>query len=161
MGLKISHPFWQVISLGALAGMRTASAPTIASHILTHHPSKKLAGSALNFMQSDKAALAFKAFAIAEFVGDKLPGTPNRIKPSALVARCLSGSLVGAAIYKSNGNNAFAGAALGLAAAFCSTFGSFYLRKNVVSTTHIADPLIGAVEDVLVIGTGIVLISQG
>ena len=155
MQLKIKDPLWQVVGLGVLAGMRSASAPAITSHILSHHQSKKFGNSPLGFMQSNTTANILKILAVGEFIGDKLPAAPNRIKASALIARCVSGALVGASIYKASGNNPYTGALIGTATACASTFGSFFLRKATVKKTHIFDPLIGALEDSLVIGAGI------
>jgi uncharacterized membrane protein len=155
MKLKISHPFWQVLGMGVLAGMRSSSAPVITSHILTHHHSKKLKKSPLNFMQSQGVANVLKVVALSELVMDKLPSTPNRIKPPVVAIRCLSGALAGASIYKASGGNAITGALLGASAALASTFGSFYLRKETVKKTRLFDPVIGAIEDALVIGAGV------
>jgi len=156
--LKTAKPFWQVLGLGILAGMRTTSAPVVASQILSRHPSKYLAGSPLRFMQSGNVALGMKVLALGEAVGDKLPKTPNRIAAGGLVGRCLAGSLAGASIYKATGNNALVGALLGSAVALGSTFVSYYLRRFVVAKTDIFDPYIGAIEDVLVAGAGAGLI---
>ncbi|MDN3547759.1 DUF4126 family protein [Mucilaginibacter aquaedulcis] len=159
MQLKISKPLWQVIGLGTLAGMRSTSAPAITSHILSHHQSKNLEHSPLGFMQSKNVAAALKVLALGEIVGDKLPSAPNRIKPAALGFRVISGALAGAGIYRAVGNNAIVGALLGGTAAFASTYGSFFLRRSTVKTSHIIDPIIGAVEDALVIGSGVGLAS--
>ncbi len=110
-------------------------------------------------MQSDKMALLLKVFAVGEFIGDKLPNTPNRIKTAGVAFRCLTGSLAGASIYKVSGNNAITGALLGSVAALGATYGSYFLRKEIVSSTHIFDPIIGAIEDALVIGAGIGLVE--
>lgn len=155
MKVIIDKPLWQVIGLGVLAGMRSAAAPVIASHILSHHHSKNLEHTTLGFMQSDKVANALKVISIGEFVADKLPGTDDRIKPASVGARCLSGALAGASIYKASGGKAVWGALIGAAAAAASTYGSFYLRKNTVRQTHIIDPIVGALEDALVIGAGV------
>jgi hypothetical protein len=48
-----------------------------------------------------------------------------------------------------------AGALIGSVAALGATFGSYLLRKNVVNKTKIFDPVIGSIEDALVIGAGI------
>jgi uncharacterized membrane protein len=160
MKLKTAKPFWQVAALGVLAGMRTTSAPAIASHILSRRHSAQLSKSPLSFMQSKYTAIASKAFAVAELVGDKLPGTPNRTDPRGVAFRCLSGSLAGACIYKASGNSAFTGALIGAAVAFGSTFGSYFLRKSAVEKFQIFDPLAGAIEDALVIGAGVALISS-
>jgi uncharacterized membrane protein len=157
MKLKIEKPFWQVLGVGLLAGMRSASAPAITSHILSHHRSKKIARSPLSFMQSDGVANGLKIMSVAEFIGDKLPTAPNRIKPVVLFARCISGALAGAGILKASGGNAVVGALLGGTTAFASTFGSFFLRKSVVKNSGVIDPIIGAIEDALVIGAGVEL----
>ncbi|WDF81250.1 DUF4126 family protein [Mucilaginibacter sp. AW1-7] len=155
MELKITHPFWQVMGLGALAGMRSTSAPVIASHILSHHQTKRLDHSPLKFMQSRNVALALKILAVGEIIGDKLPSAKDRIKPVSVVFRMMSGALAGASIYKATGGNPAAGALIGGAAAFASTFGSFWLRKDAVKASNVTDPFVGAIEDALVIGSGI------
>ena len=159
MKLKISHPFWQVLGIGALAGMRTSSAPVITSHILSHHHSKNLEQSPLSFMQSKTVANTLKIIAISELVVDKLPSTPNRIKPAGVVFRCLAGALAGASINKATGGKVITGALLGASSAFVSTYLSYMLRKATVKNTGIIDPIIGAVEDALVIGAGVGLIQ--
>ncbi|ASU34516.1 DUF4126 family protein [Mucilaginibacter xinganensis] len=156
--MKLTKPFWQVLGLGILAGMRTTSAPAIASHILSHHQSKTLKKSPLDFMQSGNVALGMKILAMGELVGDKLPQAPNRIAAGGVIGRCLAGSLAGASIYKAAGSNALTGALLGSVVALGSTFGSYYLRKYTVQKTHAFDPYVGAIEDVLVATAGAGLI---
>ncbi|MDB5111895.1 MAG: putative rane protein [Mucilaginibacter sp.] len=155
MKLKISHPVWQVLGLGVLAGMRSTSAPVITSHILSHHHSKNLEQSPLNFMQSVNVSKVLKVVALSELVLDKLPSAPNRIKPAVITSRCLSGALAGASIFKASGGKVLTGAVLGAVAAFASTYGSYYLRKSTVKKTKLFDPIIGAIEDALVIGAGV------
>jgi uncharacterized membrane protein len=156
--LKTSKPFWQVLALGILAGMRTTSAPVIVSHILSRHKSNRLSKSPLSFMQSGNVALGMKVLVLGELVGDKLPKTPNRTSTGGVIGRCLAGSLAGASIYKASGNNTLTGAILGSVIALGSTFGSYYLRKFIVDKTHVFDPFIGAIEDALVVGAGAGLI---
>ncbi|WDF53642.1 DUF4126 family protein [Mucilaginibacter sp. KACC 22063] len=153
MALKISKPFWQAISLGTLAGMRSMSAPAITSHILSHHHSKNLEGTPLNFIQSEKVATVLKVLAVSELLGDKIPSAPNRIKATALVSRCVAGALSGASIYKAAGENAITGGLLGGASAIASTFVSFFARKTTVKRSHLIDPVVGIIEDALVFGS--------
>lgn len=155
MKRKISKPLLPVIGLGALAGMRTLSAPVITTHILSNHPSKKLGKSPLKFMQSTTVAAVLKILSVTELIADKLPSTPNRIAPAGVAGRCLSGALAGASIYKAVGGKWLTGALIGGATAITATYGSYYLRKNIVKANHIADPWIGTAEDALVIGVGI------
>jgi uncharacterized membrane protein len=155
MPKKTRPPIWQALGLGVLAGMRSASAPAVASHILSRRPSGHLAKSTLDFMQSKRTAVIFKILAASELIADKLPSAPNRIKPIGVVFRCISGSLAGASIYKASGKNMLTGALLGSAAALGSTFGSFFIRKNTVNRLNLFDPIAGGVEDVLVVGAGV------
>lgn len=152
---EIKHPFWQVIGIGTLAGMRTSSAPAVTSQILSHHHSKRLEKSPLNFMQSKIVANTLTVLSIGEIVADKLPSTPNRTAPAGVIFRGISGALAGASIYKASGNNVWVGSVLGAATAVASTYLSFILRKNAGKKTSIIDPIIGGIEDALVIGAGI------
>lgn len=156
--ISIEGPFWQVMALGALAGMRTFSAPVIANAILRKHPSQKLSGSPLRFLQSDKAKYGFRFLAAGELVGDKLPNAPNRTAAPGLVGRCLSGALAGAVTYKATGNKAYTGAIIGSFTALASSFGCFYLRRFAVAKSKLADPVIGGIEDALVAVAGAGLI---
>jgi len=160
MRAKFSKSLLQTLSLGLLAGMRTTSAPLIVNQMLRKHPSKKLSKSSLKFMRSEKAGIAFKIFAAGELVGDKLPFTPNRIEPGGIIGRCITGGLSGASIFKANDLNVFIGAFIGSATAFAGTFGSYFLRKTIVKNSNIDDPLIGALEDAFVIGSGMMLIKS-
>ncbi len=155
MAIKLTKPFWQTLGIGTLAGLRSASAPAIASHILSHHQTDALANSRLSFMQSEKVATALKLFAVQEFIADKLPGTPNRIMPLGVGFRVAAGALSGASIYKANGSNAVIGALIGGSAAAASTFASFFIRRSTVKHTTIIDPIVGSIEDALVVGAGI------
>ena len=157
MNIKINQLIFKIISVGTLAGLRSASAPAIASHMLAQHRSKKLTGTSFDFMQSKTVATALKLVAIGELIVDKLPGTPNRIKPFLLTGRCISGAFTGAVIYKAGGGKATTGALIGGIAAFTSTFASFYLRGGISKIMHTADPLVGAIEDTFVVGAGISL----
>jgi len=152
---EIRHPFWQVIGIGTLAGMRTSSAPAVTSQILSHHHSKRLEKSPLNFMQSKIVANTLTVLSLSEVVMDKLPSTPNRTRPAGVIFRGLSGALAGASIYKSSGNNVLVGSLLGAATAVASTYLSFIVRKSAGKRTSIIDPILGGIEDALVIGVGV------
>lgn len=149
------------VALGALAGMRTNSAPAAASRLLSRHPSDELEHTPLAFMQRKGTANVFSALTIGEFIGDKIPSAPNRVKPMGLVFRCLSGAVACAAVFKASGKNAYAGAALGAAVAAGATFASFYARKKFVKKTDLYDPIVGAVEDALVAKIAEQIIRKG
>jgi uncharacterized membrane protein len=160
MNDKISKSLLQTLVLGIIAGMRAASAPAAASHMLSVSKPEQLLHSPLAFMRSDKWAAALKVIAAGEMVVDKLPAAPNRIEAGGLIARGLSGGLSGAALSKANGEKAYIGLFAGTAAALASAYAFYYLRKYVVNKTGIYDPLIGGIEDLLVIGSAVALIRS-
>jgi uncharacterized membrane protein len=151
----ITKPHWQVVTLGILAGMRSMSAPAITSKMLSQRHSKRLEKSPLNFMQSGKTANILSVMALGEFVGDKMPSAPNRVALPAIISRSISGAVAGASIYKASGGNVYAGAILGSVTAIAATFGSFYLRKAMVKQAHLIDPIVGSIEDAIVLGAGL------
>ena len=151
--------YTQAAILGVVAGMRAMSAPAIAAKMLARIAFADNAKEVPAFLQSEPVHTALSLLAIAEFVGDKLPNTPNRTATPGVIARCVTGALAGAAICKANRCNAFIGALIGSGTALASTFGCFYLRKNLVQNSCLPDPTIGAMEDALVVSTGLALIS--
>jgi uncharacterized membrane protein len=151
----ITKPHWQVIALGILAGMRSMAAPAFTSRILSGRHSKKLEHSPLNFMQSGTTANVLSVMAIGESVGDKMPDAPDRISTSALIGRSISGGIAGASIYKASGSSVIKGALLGSIVAVAATYGSFYLRKHIAEQAHLIDPIVGSIEDALVLGAGL------
>ncbi len=155
MRTNIKNQRDKIVGLAAVAGMRSMSGPSLLSNYLNKHSSKRLNRSSLDFMQSDKAARIFSVLAFAEKIGDKLPGTPNRIKPMALAGRAISGALIGATLSKTNRKSIdLAGAGLGLVSAMAATYASFYLRKKLTKNTFIPDAVWGLAEDFAVARIG-------
>jgi uncharacterized membrane protein len=157
MESRRSKSIVQTLSIGIIAGMRSASAPAIACYMLSKNKSDELTNSPLKFMKSESLANVLKVLAIGELIVDKLPSTPPRIKPAGVLARVISGSLSAAAISKAKGSSAIAAAILGSTAAFASTFFFYFLRKRTGEKLKIYDQILGTLEDVLVIGIGVEL----
>lgn len=144
----------KALAFGALAGMRSLAAPTVLSHFLSKDGSNALQNTPLSFLGNNTVAMALKGLAVSEMMGDKVPGVPDRIEAPSLIMRSGSGALAGAAVYLMNRKSWAEGAAIGAAAAIAATYGSFYLRKTLCEKTSLADPILGAIEDALVIGSG-------
>ena len=142
--------------MGLLAGMRSAAAPALASHILSEHKGKAFRHHPIGFLSSIAIADVLKVMALGEFLVDKLPFTPDRTKPVSVAVRCLSGALAGAGIYSAAGKKPLTGAVLGCVVAGASTFASFYLRK-ALSRTLVGNVLSGVIEDAFVVSAGIKL----
>jgi uncharacterized membrane protein len=157
MNIKIPHSILRAAGLGLIAGMRTNYAPAVASHVYSRHPTPNLDGSPLIFMRSITTSKVLKVMAAGELVADKLPNTPDRIKPVPVAGRLLSGILVGATVYEADGKKPLIGAIVGGSAAVASTFGMFFLRKALKNSTGLPNWVLGIMEDSLVIGAGSVI----
>jgi uncharacterized membrane protein len=157
---KSSKIFFQTIGFGMLAGVRSMSAPALISHYLANRFTYRLSKSPLWFIKSPAVSRGLKLMAVTEMLGDKLPVMPDRISPSALTGRGISGGLVGATIYKTNGGTLLTGAVIGCAAAIAATYASFYLRKYIKNNTSLSNPALGIIEDVIALSAGIGMLKK-
>ncbi len=139
--------------MGILAGMRSAAAPAIASHILREKPTATSVNNSLGSAPSVAIADVLKLMALGEFVADKLPFIPNRTQPFSIAVRCISGALAGAGIFNAAGKKALTGAILGGFIAGASTYASFFMRKKL-SHSALGNFLSGVLEDAVVVGAG-------
>ncbi|WP_347757298.1 hypothetical protein [Agrococcus sp. ProA11] len=94
-----------------------------------------------------KAALL--TLAIGELVGDKLPMTPSRLSPPALLGRVGSAALAGAALGAGTGRRgaASSGAGIAAAAAVLGAVGGYWARRGLVEGGGLADPAVALLED--------------
>jgi len=159
MGTKSSRSIWQSVALGLVAGLRSASAGAIASHISRRAESDGAENKFVKFMHSGGFDKALKIAAVGELIADKLPFIPARTTPAGLAARVMSGGLSGAAVSKTGGKNVILCALLGSAVAVGATCAFYNFRKTAGSKTGIADPLIALVEDAIVAGVGLALVK--
>jgi uncharacterized membrane protein len=155
-----SNYLWKAIGLGAIAGMRTMSAPSFLSTALTKLPSPLLAKTPFRYLQSDYVSKALQLMATSELIGDKLPNVPDRIKLPSLIARTASGGLVGATLFTVNKDKALKGALIGAIAAAAATFGSYYLRQALNRNTPLPSSVSGNLEDALILGSGLMLVKE-
>ncbi|RDC62161.1 DUF4126 family protein [Adhaeribacter pallidiroseus] len=146
---------WPAFSWGVIAGMRSMSAPALASHFLSRSFSPALAGSPLRFLQSAKVATGLKVLAATEIIGDKLPGAPNRIAAPVLSFRILSGALVGAGYSQQNKQSKWVGALLGGAGAIAGSYAFYFLRTRLVKNTAVPDWVYALLEDTMMLTSGI------
>jgi hypothetical protein len=117
--------------LGASSGLRTFSGPAaLALH---------------GRLGRGRARVAVIAAGAGELAFDKLPGAPARTHVSGLGARLTTGTLSGHRVAGP------AGAVAGGAAAMGSAFAGLHLRTILVEQLPVPDPVIGAVEDSIVL----------
>ncbi len=149
----------QIIGLGIISGMRTTFASAVMSHYLSKEYNTALSESKLGFIQSPVTATVTKVISAGEIAGDKLPNTPNRIVASQVMARVAAGAFAGAVICTANKDSIAKGILIGGGTALAATFATYYLRKFVSEKTFIKEPAIGAVEDAIAVGTGVLLMK--
>jgi uncharacterized membrane protein len=159
MGTKLSQSIWQSTALGLIAGIRSASAGVIASHISRQAKSNEADNKFVKFMHSDGFNTTLKIAAVGELIADKLPFASARTMPAGLAARIISGGLSSAAVSKTNKSNILLYALLGSAVAIATTYAFYHLRRSAGNKTGIADPLIALMEDAIVAGVGLALVK--
>jgi len=152
-------PALPTVGMGAIAGMRSMAAPALVSDYFTRtRPAQR--GTPVQFLTSPRVATVLKLLAVGELVADKTPQIPARTNWPSLLGRCLSGAVAGAALYAGSGRHAIPGALLGGTVAALSTFGSYHLRQYAGRRFKLPDPLVGLIEDAIVIGGGIGLLRR-
>ena len=146
--------YLQALGIGAVAGMRSASAPALTSHHFANNPSLFLDASPLKTLGTQTTANGLKLMAAGELVADKLPRCPNRTDPGPLGARAVSGGTCAAAIFLAAGERPEVGAALGAIAAVVSAFTMMTLRRAIGKAAGLPDPAVALAEDALALGLG-------
>ena len=101
------------------------------------------------------AAGLFTVAALGEYVGDKLPNTPNRTAPLPLVGRIALGGTVGAIIASAFRRPLLGGVALGALGAAIGTFGGFYLRHSLTESAGLNDLPVAVTGDAAAIALAI------
>jgi uncharacterized membrane protein len=147
--------YLHAVEMGAVAGMRSMAAPAMVSDRLSradgHAPEEGIIG----FLADPAVAKGLKALAAGEMLADKTPWIPDRTASISLVGRGMAGALVGAALCaRRDGCRPEVGALLGMASALAATYAAFHLRRALARELHVPDPVLGAVEDALVVAAG-------
>ena len=91
----------------------------------------------------------FTVLALGEYVGDKLPRTPNRIAPGPLAARLLFGGLCGAIAATAMKGPGIEGVVLGVVGAALGSYGGYMVRRHFVRKIGCADWPVAAAEDIV------------
>jgi uncharacterized membrane protein len=146
--------------IGIVAGLRTFTAPAAVSWAaclgwLDLH------GTPVGFMGSTAAVAILSLLAVAEYVADKLPRTPNRTRPGPLIGRLVMGGLSGACLSVAAGQSLLAGAVLGGLGAVMGAFGGYEIRRRLVSGLRVKDIGIAIPEDLVAIGLAYLLVARG
>jgi uncharacterized membrane protein len=96
-------------------------------------------------------AIVFSVMALGEYVGDKLPNTPNRISAFPLIARLCFGGLVGGIAATGLRGSLVEGVLLGAIGALAGSFIGYQLRTGLRNHFQCKDAPIAITEDVVAV----------
>jgi uncharacterized membrane protein len=159
MGRTMDNTILSALAIGLATGLRSLTGPAAVSWAaclgwLDLH------GSALAFMGSRVAVAIFSLLAVAEYVIDKLPQTPNRTMLRSVITRAAMGALAGAALGLSARWSVLGGAVLGTVGALIGTFGGYEIRRRLVRSLNVRDAFIAIPEDLIAIGLAFLTVAQ-
>lgn len=142
-------------AIGLLAGLRSMSAPAVASRVTNIEGAQ---GPSRGFIQRSNAPLVLGLMALGEIFADKVPLMPDRKKAPSFIWRIASGALSGGAMSESRGELPLAllAGALGAAA---GTVGGSGLRSKLADAFGRDFPA-ALVEDAVVVGIATLLIRN-
>lgn len=143
---------FQAMATGWIAGMRTMSALVITSNLIRNANLPLIKPMAMRVLAKPMVYNVMNSMAVGEFVGDKLPETPDRIAPVPLTGRAIVGAISGAIIYGLARRNKFSGALIGGASAIVSAYAMYELRKQLKNKAGVPDLVLALAEDALVVG---------
>jgi uncharacterized membrane protein len=148
--MNMNYIFVFALFIGLAAGLRSMTAPAIvswAAHLRLLH----LEHSPFAFMGSKITVIVFSAFAIGEYIVDKLPKTPKRTEPVGLIARIITGGASGGCLYVANGKSMLVGMLLGGVGGVIGAFSGYEARKWLGNTLKVKDVFIAIPEDLIAI----------
>lgn len=136
--------------LGLATGMRCMTAIAVCCWF-AHLGLLSVSGTWAFWTASLVSAIVFSVAALLEFVGDKLPRTPNRTAPLGLISRVIFGGLVGSLVATSLQGSITVAVILGCGGALVGTFGSYLARRDLVKHFRCRDWTVALMEDFLTI----------
>lgn len=145
------------IALGALAGVRATLPNALLGRAATRRARGSRAASALG---GGLGARVMTFAGLFELVGDKLPGTPDRVAASPQLARIGSGGLAAAALGRPRLGSMAVLALVGGATAALSTAVSFRLRRRAIRDWGLSSRRSGLIEDAIVLAAAAALLPQ-
>jgi uncharacterized membrane protein len=152
-----AHFYGLAAALGAIAGARSATAPAAISAALARGGPE---GDPLVALAVRLRPLLY-LFAALEMVADKLPITPDRTSPPALLGRVALGTASGALAARAYGRSPIIAGLIAAGAALGASFAFFHLRRLLMDDLGMDGVTSGLVEDVAVAAAATALARQG
>ncbi|MGE0152874.1 MAG: DUF4126 domain-containing protein [Reyranellaceae bacterium] len=143
------------LALGIVAGLRTATAPAVASWA-AYLGVIGVSGTWLGFMAHPLTPWILTALAVGELVVDQLPSTPSRKVPYQFAGRIVSGALCGATIGIAAGQ-LVGGVIAGIAGAIVGTLAGAAARARMAAAFGKDTPA-ALIEDAVAIGGAVLAV---
>ena len=124
--------------LGVSTGLRSFT-PLAAAAWFAYRGELPVKGTWAAWIAHPAAVGLLTAAAVGEYVGDKLPNTPNRTAPLGLIGRLTTGGLVGAIVAAAFRRPVAGGVAMGVVGAAAGTYGGFYTRRGLTHGIGLKD----------------------
>jgi uncharacterized membrane protein len=150
MGIEIISWMLAIPLLGLTTGLRTMT-PIAVMCWFAYLGYLPVQGTWASWTAHLASVVIFTAFALGEFVGDKLPRTPNRTSLGPLVSRLVFGGLVGSIAATAMRGPGVEGVLLGVVGASLGAFAGFMIRRDVVERIGCPDWPIAVTEDLFAV----------
>ena len=155
------HPAtFRAAGLAAITGLRSMAAPALLSRAVRRGDVGGLQDTPFAALGSPKVSTALQLMMIGEMVADKTPFVPSRTSPPALLGRALSGALVDATFFVSEGRRGTSGAVLGALCAVAAAYAGERLRIEGTQKLGLPNLVLAFVEDGIVLLGGTRLLRK-
>jgi uncharacterized membrane protein len=159
MPLRPDNLLVTAAGFGALAGMRSLSAPAFLSHRLEEvaeeaHPAGRPLSAGVRLLSSPFTSRLLRFLAAGEMAADKSRWIPRRVDPLPLAGRVLIGGAIGALLASRSHRARLGPLVVGGVAAALSSYGLYHLRRLATRRLPLPDPVVGIVEDGVVMALG-------
>jgi len=156
----VSPATLSVVSLAAIAGLRSMAAPALLSRAIQRGDIGELQYTPFAALGFPKVSVVLQLMMIGEMVADKTPFVPARTSYLALAGRALSGALVGAALFAAQKRRLAPGTVLGALSALPTAYAGEKLRVKGTEKLGVPGQLLGLLEDGVVLSLGTRLLRQ-
>ena len=140
--------------LGVSTGLRTFT-PLAITAWFAQMGKLPVEGTWASWIGHPAAVGLFTTAAMGEYIGDKLPGTPNRTDPAPLIGRVAFGGLIGAIAAAAFKRPLAGGIALGALGALAGSYGGFHARRGLVRGAGMADVPVAIAGDAAAVALAI------
>ncbi len=152
---------FEVLAFSALSGLRSMAAPALLSRAVRRRDMAFPGTVPLANLLSRLSPL-LQVLMVGEMVADKTPFVPSRTSAPALFGRALSGALVAAAFFASEGRDSKGSAALlGAFSAMAAAYAGENLRMQGTEKLGVPNAILALLEDGLVLYLGKRLLEKG